>query len=202
MAIPFGFDAKCILIPMPPDRIDPRRSVLVLVDYQQRLLPAIHDGERVVAHAVRLADAARILGIAVIGTEQNPAGLGPNAPEIRSRCDETLAKMAFDGCADGLAARVRAAAKEGEAQVAIAGCEAHVCLMQTALGLRREGFPVWIAADACGSRRPEDRELALRRLERAGAVLASGEMLVFEWLGSCEHPRFRDVLALLKAPRA
>jgi nicotinamidase-related amidase len=187
---------------MPSDRIDPRRSVLVLVDYQQRLMPAIHEGERVVARAVRLADAARILDIPVIGTEQNPAGLGPNAPAIRSRCDETLAKMAFDGCVDGLAARVRAAGKSGDAQVAIAGCEAHVCLMQTALGLRREGFPVWVAADACGSRHAEDREAALHRLERAGAVLVTTEMLVFEWLGSCEHERFRDVLALLKAPRA
>jgi nicotinamidase-related amidase len=186
---------------MPPDRIDPRRSVLVLVDYQQRLMPAIHEGERILAEAVRLADAARILGIPVIGTEQNPAGLGPNAQAVRERCGETLAKMSFDGCGDGLAARVRAASKAGEAQVAIAGCEAHVCLMQTALGLLREGLPVWVVANACGSRRPEDRELALRRLERAGAVLASAEMLVFEWLGTCEHPRFRDVLALLKAPR-
>lgn len=181
--------------------LDPARSVLVLVDYQQRLMPAIHGGERVLAEALRLADAASALGIPVHGTEQNPRGLGPNVEAIRDRCAATLAKMSFDGCADGLAKRLAAADGEAATDVVIAGCEAHVCLMQTALGLLREGLRVWVATDACGSRFPADRELALRRLEGAGAILASVEMVAFEWLGTCEHERFKAVLAILKAPR-
>ena len=184
------------------DTIDPARCALVLVDYQERLLPAIHDGERILAEAVRLADVARALAIPVIGTEQNPGGLGPNAAAIRERCAATLAKMSFDGCADGLARRLREAAPEPPTDLVVAGCEAHVCLMQTALGLLREGFRVWVVANACGSRFPEDREVALRRLERAGAVLASAEMVAFEWLRSCRHERFKAVLKILKAPRA
>ena len=90
--------------------IEPARCALVLVDYQQRLLPAIHRGTEVVAEAARLADCARALGIRVVGTEQNPRGLGPNAEAIRERCDRTLAKMHFDGCEDGL---VQCAARPG-----------------------------------------------------------------------------------------
>ena len=181
--------------------LDAARSVLVLVDYQERLMPAIHEGERVVSEAARLAQAARALAIPVVGTEQNPRGLGPNAAAIRSRCDTTVAKMSFDACADGLARELRARAA-GASDLVIAGCEAHVCLMQTALGLLREGFRLWVVATACGSRFPADRELALRRLEAEGAVLASVEMVAFEWMRTCEHERFRDVLAILKAPRA
>jgi nicotinamidase-related amidase len=115
------------------------KSVLVLVDYQQRLMPAIHRGEQVVAEATRLADAARVLGIRVLGTEQNPAGLGPNVEAIRQRCDGTLAKTHFDACEDGL---LDALGDAGE--VVIAGCEAHVCLLQTTLGLLRAGRRLWV----------------------------------------------------------
>jgi len=183
------------------DTIDPARCALVLVDYQERLMPAIHDGARVLAQAVRLADVARELGIPVVGTEQNPKGLGPNERAIRERCATTLAKMSFDACADGLAGHLRASGRDAPTDVVVAGCEAHVCLMQTALGLLRAGLRVWVAADACGSRFPADRELALERLRGAGAVLVSAEMAAFEWLRSCEHPRFRAVLQGLKAPR-
>ena len=82
--------------------IDPRRCALVLVDYQARLMPAIHEGDRVVAAALKLADVARELGIPVVGTEQNPAGLGPNVEAIRQRCAATVSKMSFDACPDGL----------------------------------------------------------------------------------------------------
>jgi nicotinamidase-related amidase len=179
------------------DRIDAAVSTLVLVDYQQRLLPAIHEGERVLANALLLADAARELGIHVYGTEQNPSGLGPNVAAIRERCDNTIAKDRFDACADGLLAQL-GDNEHLARQVVIAGCEAHVCLMQTALGLLREGFRVWVVANACGSRFPADRELALQRLREAGATLVSAEMVIFEWLGTCENARFKPVLERLK----
>jgi nicotinamidase-related amidase len=184
---------------MHPATVSADRSVLVLVDYQQRLLPAIHRGEQVVAQALRLADVARELGIRVIGTEQNPAGLGPNVESLRQRCASTLAKMHFDACEDGLLETLRGDAHAAPAaEVVIAGCEAHVCLLQTALGLLRAGHRVWVVGPACGSRSPQDHELAMQRLRQAGAMIVSTEMVVFEWLHSCQHPGFKPVLALVR----
>ncbi len=181
--------------------IDPGRCAVVLVDFQQRLLPAIHQGMEVVAEAARLADCARTLGVRVVGTEQNPEGLGTNAEAIRERCVHTLPKTNFDACEDGLADALRVAGRPAPTDAVVAGCETHVCLMQTAHGLQRAGLKVWVAANACGTRYPADHELALARLRQSGAVITSVEMIVFEWLRSCEHPQFRAVLEILKVPR-
>jgi nicotinamidase-related amidase len=176
-------------------RLDATRSTLVLVDYQARLMPAIHGHRQVLAQALRLAEVAPMLGVRVIGTEQNPAGLGPNVEALRQCCASTLPKMHFDACEDGLADWLG-----DKTEVVIAGCEAHVCLLQTALGLLRAGRDVAVVAPACGSRAPADRELALQRLRGAGALIVSTEMVVFEWLHTCGQARFKDVLALIKTP--
>lgn len=180
------------------DAIDARASALVLVDFQARLMPAIHDAANVVANAVLLGRAARTLGIPVVGTEQNPAGLGPNVDAVGAECARTLAKTHFDACADGLVELMDEACPD-RAQVIVAGCEAHVCMLQTALGLLRAGRRVWVVGNASGSRRPADHEAAMRRLARAGATIVTHEMVIFEWLADCGHPRFREVLALVKA---
>ena len=173
------------------------RGALVLVDYQQRLMPTIHEAATVVAEALFLGRVAHALGVPVLGTEQNPLGLGANLPGIRALCSETIGKMHFDACRAGLVAQLRAARPElGE--VVVAGCEAHVCLLQTVLGLRRAGLDVFVVAPACGSRTPTDHALAMQRLQHAGAVLVTPEMVAFEWLDSCEDAAFRTVLALLK----
>jgi nicotinamidase-related amidase len=181
--------------------LDRDHCALVLVDFQERLLPAIHRGLDVVAEAARLADCARALGIRVVGTEQNPEGLGPNAQAIRERCEHTLAKMHFNACEDGLADALRPRERAHPTDVVVAGCETHVCLMQTAHGLQRAGFKVWVAANACGTRFPADHDLALARLRQSGVVVASVEMLVFEWLRDCRDPKFRAVLEILKVSR-
>lgn len=182
---------------MTMDTIDAQASVLVLVDYQARLMPAIHEAATAIANGVLLAQTAHVLGIPVIGTEQNPAGLGPNVEQIRNECAATVAKVHFDACADGLVQALRQA-KPDVGQVIIAGCEAHVCMMQTALGLLRAGLRVWVVANASGSRRPSDHAAAMARLARAGASVVTHEMVLFEWLGDCTHPQFRDVLNLIK----
>ncbi len=113
------------------DTMDSSRCVLVLVDYQSRLLPAIDEVERVVAQAVLLADAARALGVRVVGTEQNPSGLGPNAPKVRERCEKTLSKMHFDACEDGLAeALIEGDPGAHRPEVVIAGCEGTTSIRQ------------------------------------------------------------------------
>jgi nicotinamidase-related amidase len=178
--------------------LDAARSQLVLVDHQQRLMPAIAGGERVLARALRLARLAQVLAVPCLATEQSPDKLGPVEAPLRALCSQVLAKSHFDACADGLLEPAQAAARAGRDQLVVAGCEAHVCLLQTVLGLHAAGLRTWVVADACGSRDPLDRELALRRLEGAGAVIVSSEMVGFEWVRHAGHPEFRALQALVR----
>jgi nicotinamidase-related amidase len=177
--------------------LDAARAALVLVDYQSRLMPAIHDAEKAIRHAVYLARVARALGVPVVGTEQNPRGLGPNDERVRALCDLTVGKMHFNACGDGLVEALRANGRDVR-EVVVAGCESHVCMMQTTLGLMEKGLRAHVVPEACGSRRPEDKALAMQRLAQAGAILVSGEMVAFEWLRTCENARFKEVLGLVK----
>ena len=172
-------------------------AVLVLVDYQPRLMPAIHDGARVTARAERLAEIAGVLDVPVVGTEQSPDKLGPLDPAIAGRCAQVQVKTSFGACDDGLADLLEQV-RPGAGQVVIAGCETHVCLLQTALGLLAGGRQVFVVEDACGSRAPRSKELALQRLRQAGAVVVDVEMAAFEWVRDARHPRFREVSALIK----
>ena len=196
--------------------LDATESQLVLVDYQARLMPAIFDNAAVLANAVRLAQLARLMAVPVIGTEQNPSRLGENAPELRALCDRTLAKMQFSAVEEGLGEWLRPPAREpkGNARslpkhlqkaadperstIVIAGCEAHVCLLQTALDLLEDEFDVWVVTDACSSRTERNRDAAFDRLASAGAELVTTEMVAFEWLRTAEHPDFKAAQALIK----
>ena len=195
--------------------LDVNDCQLVLVDYQARLMPVIHEGERVLDRARLLARMAALLKVPVWGTEQNPQKLGPNDEVLRGLCAQTLTKMHFDACAEGLVDKLRApVAAAGNARslpkhlqkkpaperqtIVIAGVEAHVCLLQTALGLVDDEFDVWVVTDACGSRSERDRDAAFDRLAANGAELVSAEMVAFEWLGGADHPKFREALALIK----
>jgi nicotinamidase-related amidase len=180
-----------------PLLLERARCALVLVDYQTRLLPFIHDSEAALRQAVFLAHVARSLAVPVLGTEQNPQGLGPNDEQVRSLCERTLPKMHFNATHDGLT-EVLGGYDRPIDQVVVAGCEAHVCLTQTALGLLQSGLQVFVVPDACGSRRPADKALAMQRLAQSGARLVSGEMVAFEWLRSCTDVQFKTVLQLVK----
>lgn len=174
--------------------IDPLRSTLLVIDVQCRLMPAIHGGGAVVAQARRLLDAAALMGVPVVVTEQNPKALGPTVPDLAVSSGDVMAKMTFDALrAPGILGRLA-----DDHACVVAGCEAHVCVLQTVLGLLDLGRPVFVVADAVGSRRTESRDLALRRMERHGAEIVTTEMAIFEWLGSCEHPRFKEALALVR----
>jgi len=193
-------------------------SQLVLVDYQARLMPAIFEAPLVLANALRLAQAAQLLQVPVFGTEQNPSKLGENAPEIKALCQRTLAKMQFSGVEEGLGEWLRPPVKPpaGNARslpkqlqkpsntptersgIVIGGCEAHVCLLQTALHLLEDEFEVWVVTDACSSRTERSRDAAFDRLAGAGAELLTTEMVLFEWLRSAEHPQFKAIQALIK----
>ena len=199
--------------------LDVEDSQLVLVDYQTRLMAALFQPDLCVANAMRLAHAARLLGVPTWGTEQNPEKLGPNPPEMKALCRQTLAKMHFSACEEGLVEWLRPAAPakpagnarslpkhlqkppapaESASAIVVAGFEAHVCLLQTALDLLDEEFEVWVVTDACTSRTERNRDAAYDRLAAAGAELLTTEMVLFEWLRTAEHPQFKAVQALIK----
>ncbi|MDO9405396.1 MAG: isochorismatase family protein [Polaromonas sp.] len=206
--------------------LDADDSQLVLVDYQVRLMPAILEGDLVLANALRLARMARLMDVPVFGTAQSPDKLGDNLPELQRAIEEaggrTLAKTAFSAVPDGLADWLRPPVRKppiggnarslpkhlqkpaapveeaGRGTIVIAGCEAHVCLMQTALDLLDEEFEVWVVTDACSSRTERNRDAAFDRLAGAGAELVTTEMVAFEWLRDADHELFRDVQALIK----
>lgn len=176
------------------------RSVLVLVDYQERLMPAIADADEVLRRAGFVAEVAQELGVPVLATAQNPSRLGPNLPPVADHLDLVIDKMTFGGCEGGLLdalAGLDTAAGETR-EVVVAGCETHVCLLQTALGLLEAGRRVWVVADASGSRHAEDRDAALARLAYAGATVVTAEMVAFEWLHTAENPSFKAVSKLVK----
>jgi nicotinamidase-related amidase len=176
--------------------LDRSRSILCLIDFQERLMPVIADGDEVVANAGLLLAAAEQLEVPVLITEQNPKGLGPTVPAL-ARPDTAapvVTKMEFDACQ---ASGVIDALPAGH-HIVVAGCEAHVCVLQTVFGLLDRSRRVYVAADAVGSRRPENRDAALRRMERAGAEIITTEMVIFEWLGTADHPAFKSVISLIK----
>jgi nicotinamidase-related amidase len=178
--------------------LERNRSCLVLVDLQEKLMPAIEGGAQVLARARLLAAAARRLDVPLLVTEQYPAGLGPTAPEILAlmASGDVLAKTTF-AAGDEQAIRARLG-EIGRPDLVLAGCEAHVCLLQSALSLKTQGKRVIVVADAVASRRAADRDAALRRLDAAGCELVTTEMVVFEWLRHAPSPAFRDLLTLLK----
>ena len=174
---------------------NPQDSTLLVVDTQTRLMPSIHEGENVVRRCVMLATAAHELGVHVIGTEENPEGLGPLVPEVAALCDTTLAKFHFSATAEeGFLSRM----PRGRNTFVVAGCEAHVCVMQTVAGLLGTGYSVKWVADAVGSRHPHNRLAATERARKLGADVVTTEMVIFEWLGTSEHPKFRQLLQLVR----
>jgi nicotinamidase-related amidase len=181
--------------PGPMRTIDPAASALLIIDVQARLLPALEDGTSLAANARRLLDGAALLGVPVVYTEQKPRGLGGTVPELApGPSAPVVAKMSFDASGvDGVGAGLA-----GKSDVVIAGCEAHVCVLQTALGLVDTGRRVFVVGDAVGSRRRESKKAALRRMERHGVEIVTAEMVLFEWLGTAEHPRFREIAAIIR----
>lgn len=174
--------------------INRERSALLVVDFQSKLMPVIDDGASVIANARILIDAAKLFQIPILITEQNAGGLGSTVSELRCDSGRLIHKMTFDGCR---MPGFLEALPERRALV-VSGCEAHVCVLQTVLGLLSAGRQVYVVRDALGSRRAESKETAIRRMERNGAEIVTTEMVAFEWLGTAQDPRLRQILDLVK----
>lgn len=169
-------------------------AALLVIDLQETLLRLLRNRNRIVANTERLVRAAKVLDIPVMATEQYPKGLGPTVGTLASQLPTPTPKTLFhaaDAVGDELA-RIHVR------RVTIAGIEAHVCVAQTALELLTRGYAVQVPADAVGSRSEFDAEIALRRLERAGAVITTTEAVLFEWAERSDRPEFKAISALVK----
>lgn len=173
-------------------------TLLLIVDVQTRLAPAVQQPARCIDRIMRLVGLARLLDVPVMASEQYPDGLGPTVPELRERLNEgeIVAKVAFSAAGEE---RLKSAIEaSGRRSVVVVGMEAHVCVLQTALGLQALGLHPFVVADGCSSRRLFDQDLALERLRAAGVGVVTTEMVLFEWLERAGTPAFRAALPLIK----
>lgn len=171
-------------------------SMLLVVDMQSALLPAIQDHQALAARAGCLAQAAQLLGVPVVATEHCAGKIGPTADALRPWVDHIVQKTHFDATRE---AGFLAELPRGRHDVLLIGAEAHVCVLQTGLGLARLGLSPILVTDCIGSRRASDYHAACARWRHHGLEAISAEMAMFEWLESPDHPHFREVLALVKA---
>lgn len=179
-----------------PSLMTARDTGLLVIDVQDKLLTKVPTADALVRNTAFLIDAARLLDIPVQATEQYPKGLGPTVAELAQRLPERPDKVAFSCCA--VPSVVEAFRRAARPRVVLAGIETHVCVQQTALDLLSLGFQVAVPVDAVASRFALDHEVALRRMEKAGAILTTAETVVFEWVGGADHPRFKDISKLVQ----
>jgi len=171
-------------------------SRLVVVDMQEKLVPAIPGSDRLIWNVSRLIRGAKLFDVPTLGTEQYPAGLGPTVPQLAADLTILPGKLSFscvggDGFAEAMASRA------GN-QVLLAGIETHVCVLQTALDLTAAGFQVFLALDATGARGELDYATAVRRMESVGVTLATTESVLFEWCRVAGSERFKEISRLVR----
>lgn len=178
--------------------INRSQTALLIVDIQERLLPAIHEHQRVLANAVRLARGAAVLGLPVFVTEQYRKGLGATVPELAAAVPgfAPVEKLTFSSC--GAPALMEALAVQRAQDLIVCGIEAHVCVTQTVLDLLARSFNTFVVADAISSRTPENWRYGLDRMREAGATIVSTEMVLFELLGRAGTDEFKQILPVVK----
>jgi len=171
-------------------------SALLVVDVQEKLVPAIMTAARIVWNVRRLIDGAKLLGLPVVASEQYPQGLGPTVPELASRLEDRAAKLSFS-CRE--LPQIFATLRERNIEkLLVCGIETHVCIKQTALDLMADGWRVYVAIDAVGSRYDLDHQTALRRMESSGAVLTTTEAALFEWCQAAGTPEFKQISRIVR----
>jgi nicotinamidase-related amidase len=179
------------------ERLTARQGALLVVDLQEKLLARMEDRARVIGNAVRLLRAAEALHLPAWATEQYPEGLGPSVPEIAAIIADRPSKSTFHCCA--VPQFLEKLYGRNVRHVTVCGIETHVCVAQTAIELLRLGFRVQVAADAVASRHKLDRDVSLRRLEQAGAVISTTEAVLFEWVERADRPEFKLISELVKS---
>lgn len=181
--------------------LDPERSLLVVIDVQERYIPHLFEGPRVVEGTRRLVEGAKLVGVPILLTEQYRRGLGPTAGAVLGALpgDAAPIEKSTLSClgAPEFASRLRSS---GRSQVLVAGIEAHACVNQTVHDLLASGFETHLAVDAISARFVRDYEVAVDRLVRAGAVASTVESALFEWVRTADSPYFQGIRALVRDP--
>ncbi len=173
-------------------------SLLLVIDLQEKLLPAMRNAGLLLDRIERLLDGAALFDVSIVGTEQYPRGLGGTVPAIAAKLGTPFEKLAFSGCgATGLSAEL---ARRGRLQIVVCGIETHVCVQQTALDLIAAGYDVQVPVDALSSRRELDHRIALDRMDRCGATMTTVEAVLFEWCGAAGTDRFKQLSAIVRRP--
>lgn len=184
---------------MPIVQLNPNQCVLLVVDLQTSLAPHLFESERVVDRSAFLVKIARLLGVPILVTEQNPSRMGATVVELEvpENAPYVYAKMAFGigGCPEIMSAL----ATLGRRQVVVIGVETHICVGQSVMALLGAGYETVVCPDATGARSNDRHRLGMERIRDAGAVPMHTEAVAYEWLGSALHPRFREALTIVKA---
>jgi len=173
-------------------------SLLLVIDLQVKLAPAISNFNSILESTLKLAKASEALKVPSLITEQYVAGLGQTNAEIRHALPDALSfhKTYFSACAEpGFLDALKSCGKK---QIIVAGTEAHVCVLQTCLELLQNGFEVIVASDAVGSRNPEHKKIALAQLKQAGGIISCAEIIIFQWTKKAATPTFKKILSIIK----
>jgi isochorismate hydrolase len=182
---------------MHPDRLAADDCSLIVIDVQDKLLPAIDSSQALLTNISFLLESAKFVDVPIHVTEQYPQGLGPTAAELKHLLPAALpGKVMFSSCA--VAELMAALRSSGRRWAVLTGMESHVCVMQTALDLLGHDIKVAIAADAISCRGRLNHDLALQRMDRAGALITTCEAIGFEWIRSSGHPRFKEFSKLVQ----
>lgn len=178
-------------------RLRPDNSVLLVVDLQDKLLPAMHDRDACVEFSRRMIKAAKALDVPMLATEQYSKGLGRTCPPILQAIGDAPIheKMLFSACVDPVK---HALSDLKRKNVIVVGIEAHVCVQQTVLDLLSLGYAPCLCADATTSRREIDRDTAIARMRQTGAIITTTESATFELLGEAGGERFKRILGIVK----
>ncbi|HEV2209492.1 MAG TPA: hydrolase [Verrucomicrobiae bacterium] len=179
-------------------RLKRRGTALLALDLQERLVPAMHGREALLQNVERLLKGAAVLGVPVLATEQYRKGLGPTIPQVAALIADfaPFEKLTFSGARETpLQSRCEAA---GVSQLVLCGVETHVCVLQTCLDLLEHNLQVFVVADAVSSRTVANHQLGLTRMQQAGAVVVSTEMVLFELLERAGTAEFKAILELVK----
>jgi nicotinamidase-related amidase len=178
--------------------LDAKKCCLVLIDVQEKLLRVMQNPDGVVKHCGILIQIAKALDIPILWCQQYPKAMGLTAAPLAELLNglSPMDKLSFSCCgAPGFAGRIEALHIE---TAVLCGIESHVCVFQTAMDLLRQGLKVHVIADAVSSRTEENKQIGLSRMAAAGAVISSTEMFLFELLRTAEHPKFKELAALIR----
>lgn len=177
--------------------LNPKETLLLVVDIQERLMPVLHQAETFIAASRRMIEGAQLLELPMIVTEQYPKGLGCTINDIKLVCKDApvYEKTQFSACIP----EIQAALKEQQIKnIILIGCETHICILQTALDLRAQGYQVYLPQDCLTSRALDNKNNGLAQAEQAGAIISNVESLLFQILHDAKHPQFKAISKLIQ----